>query len=53
MARPLAAKIVAIFKGASELQWVITGSNVRYPADSGYQYLRGTSSKRLTEKRGR
>jgi hypothetical protein len=34
---------------------VITGSDGRYPADSGYRYLRGTSSKtkRFTEKRGR
>ena len=48
------SRIFTIFEGASEIQRVITGSDVRYPADPGYGYYRGTSSKtgRLTGKRG-
>ena len=47
------SRIFTIFEGASEIQRVITGSDVRYPADPGYRYYRGTSSKtgRLTGKR--
>jgi hypothetical protein len=43
-----------VFEGASELRQVITGSDVRYPVSSGYQYYRGTSSKtgRFIGKRG-
>jgi hypothetical protein len=33
--------IFTIFEGASEIQWVITGSDVGYPVDPGYRYYRG------------
>jgi hypothetical protein len=45
--------IVDIFEGASEIQRVITGSDVGYLVDPGYRYHRGISSKTgcLTGKR--
>jgi serine/threonine protein kinase len=39
------AKIFTIFEGASELQQVITGSDIRYPVRSGYRYYQGALSK--------
>ena len=46
--------IFTIFEGASEIQRVITGSDLGFPVHLGYRYYRGTSSKMgcLTGKRG-